>query len=237
MPARTVILEKAHQVQRRIPRRHHPRRVHPADRTRRPPRHRHRRPRRRHVAPRHVPRTRGNPRLNPHLPAELLIPPHLQHGGKPHRLLRRRTHPQNPGILLRTVPGRQIGRGRRLPRTQKRKRPRRLPRSHGMPPGRLHRIRPAQPPHRRTGKEGVQEQRAPRPRAGTPQHPAAATRRHHLHSARPLPRLRSRHHPLRFARRPAHRHRSPRTRTSAPPQPATSKAPSNRSHASKSPSA
>ena len=159
------------------------------------------------MAPRHVPRTRGNSRLNPHLPAELLIPPHLQHGGKPHRLLRRRTHPQNPGILLRTVPGRQVGRGHRLPRTQKRKRPRRLPRSNGMPPGRLHRIRPAQPPDHRTGKEGIQEQRTPRTRAGTPQHPTATARRHHLHSARPLPRLRSRHHPLRFARRPAHRHR------------------------------
>ena len=58
---------EAREVQRRGARRHHPRRVHPAHRPRRPSRHRHRGPRRRAVGPRRRParRRRASPRPAP----------------------------------------------------------------------------------------------------------------------------------------------------------------------------
>ncbi len=55
MPARTVVLEKLEQVERRGPRRHHAGGVHPADRPRRPAWPRRRGPRRRAVAAGHEP--------------------------------------------------------------------------------------------------------------------------------------------------------------------------------------
>ena len=55
MPARTVVIEKLVQVERRDPRRHHAGGVHPAHRPRRPPRPRRRGPRRRAVGARHEP--------------------------------------------------------------------------------------------------------------------------------------------------------------------------------------
>ena len=52
----SVVIEKLVEVERRDPRRHHARGVHPAHRPRRPPRHRRRGPRRRAVAARDGPR-------------------------------------------------------------------------------------------------------------------------------------------------------------------------------------
>ena len=72
MPARTVVLEKLVEVERRDPRRHHAGGVHPAHRPRRPARHRRRGPRRRALAARARPAARRRPRLDPHLPAALV---------------------------------------------------------------------------------------------------------------------------------------------------------------------
>ena len=76
---------EARQVQRRGPRRHHARRVHPAHRAGRAARHRRRGARGRAVGPRDRPAGRRRPRLDPHLPAALQLPAHLQHGGQPRR--------------------------------------------------------------------------------------------------------------------------------------------------------
>ena len=83
MPARTVVIEKLTQVERRDPRRHHAGGVHPAHRPGRPPRPRRRGPRRRALAARHEPARGRRPRLDPHLPAPLVVPPVVQHGGQP----------------------------------------------------------------------------------------------------------------------------------------------------------
>ena len=83
MPARTVVHREARQVERRDARRHHAGGVHPAHRPGRPPRHRRRGPRRRAVAARHEPARGRRPRLDPHLPAPLVVPAVVQHGGQP----------------------------------------------------------------------------------------------------------------------------------------------------------
>ena len=83
MPARTVVIEKLTQVERRDPRRHHAGGVHPADRPGRAPRPRRRGPRRRAVAAGDEPARGGRPRLHPHLPAALVVPAVVQHGRQP----------------------------------------------------------------------------------------------------------------------------------------------------------
>ena len=85
MPARTVVLERLVEVQRRGPRRHHAGRVHPADRAGRPARHRHRGPRRRAVEPRLDPLAVGRAGLDADLPAAVQLPADLQHGRQPRR--------------------------------------------------------------------------------------------------------------------------------------------------------
>ena len=76
---------EAHQVERRGPRRHHAGGVHPAHRPGRPPRPRRRGARRRALAARHEPARGRRPRLDPDLPAPLVLPPVVQHGGQPGR--------------------------------------------------------------------------------------------------------------------------------------------------------
>ena len=76
---------EAHQVERRGARRHHPGGVHPAHRPGRPPRPRRRGARRRALAARHEPARGRRARLDPHLPAPLVVPPVVQHGGQPGR--------------------------------------------------------------------------------------------------------------------------------------------------------
>ncbi len=85
MPARTVVIEKLSQVERRDPRRHHAGGVHPADRSGRPSRPRRRGPRGRAVAAGHEPARAGRPGVHPHLPAPVVVPPVVQHGGQPGR--------------------------------------------------------------------------------------------------------------------------------------------------------
>ena len=76
---------EAHEVERRRPRRHHAGGVHPAHRPGRPPRPRRRGSRRRALAARHEPARGGRPGLDPYLPAPLVLPPVVQHGGQPGR--------------------------------------------------------------------------------------------------------------------------------------------------------
>ena len=74
---------EAVEVERRDPRRHHAGGVHPAHRPRRPPRHRRRGPRRRAVAAGLRPQGGRRPGLDPHLPAQVVVPAVVQHGGQP----------------------------------------------------------------------------------------------------------------------------------------------------------
>ena len=74
---------EAVEVERRDPRRHHAGGVHPAHRPRRPPRHRRRGPRGRAVAAGLRPEGGRRPGLDPHLPAQVVVPAVVQHGGQP----------------------------------------------------------------------------------------------------------------------------------------------------------
>ena len=74
MPARSVVLEKLVEVERRDARRRDAGGVHPAHRPGRPSRHRRRGPRRRAVAAGHRPAAGRRPRLDPHLPAAVELP-------------------------------------------------------------------------------------------------------------------------------------------------------------------
>ncbi len=85
MPARTVVLERLVEVQRRDACRPDTRRVHAADRPRRAPRDRRRGPRGRRLVARRRSGAGGRPGLDPDVPAALLVPPVLQHGGQPRR--------------------------------------------------------------------------------------------------------------------------------------------------------
>ena len=76
---------EAHQVERRDARRRDAGGVHPADRPGRPPRHRRRGPRRRALAAGPGPAGGRRARLHPHLPAPLVLPAVVQHGGQPRR--------------------------------------------------------------------------------------------------------------------------------------------------------
>ena len=101
---------EAGEVERRDPRRHHAGGVHPAHRAGRAAGHRRRGARRRAVAAGPRPRARGRPRLDPHLPAALVLPADLQHGGQPGRPGRAAHGPRDPRDVLRAVPGRPGGR-------------------------------------------------------------------------------------------------------------------------------
>ena len=109
MPARSVVLEKLVEVERRDARRRDAGGVHPAHRPRRPPRHRRRGPRRRAVAAGHGPAAGRRARLDPHLPAAVELPAVLQHGRQPGRRARPRAGPDAAGELVRAVPGRRLG--------------------------------------------------------------------------------------------------------------------------------
>ena len=100
----------AGQVERRGARRRHAGGVHPAHRPGRPPRHRRRGPRGRGLAARGRPAAGRRARLDPHLPAALVLPARLQHGGQPGRPLR--PAPRARELLehvVRAVPGRPVG--------------------------------------------------------------------------------------------------------------------------------
>ena len=85
MPARTVVLERLSKFNGEGARRHHPGGVHAADRAGRPARHRRRGARSRGLDAGGRPATGRRPGLDPHLPAALVVPPVLQHGGEPRR--------------------------------------------------------------------------------------------------------------------------------------------------------
>ena len=77
-------------MERRDPRRHHAGGVHPAHRSRRSPRHRRRGTRCRAVAAGPGPQGRGRARLDAYLPAQVVLPPVVQHGGQPRAPVRPR---------------------------------------------------------------------------------------------------------------------------------------------------
>ena len=106
MPARSVVLEKLVEVERRDARRHHAGGVHPAHRPRRPARDRRRGARRRPLAAGPRPGGGRRARLDPHLPAALELPPDVQHGRQPRRPGRPRAGPGDPRDVVRAVPGR-----------------------------------------------------------------------------------------------------------------------------------
>ena len=154
---------EAHQVERRGPRRHHAGGVHPAHRAGRPPGPRCRGACGGALAARHEPARAGRPGVDAHLPAPLVVPAVVQHGGQPRAPVRPRDVARAARAVLRPVPGRQ-GRGRAGPAAaQERGRARRLPRRGGLRPGRLHGVRRAPAADLRPGEGG---------RAGAPGRPA-----------------------------------------------------------------
>ena len=54
------------------------------------------------------PKAVGGPRLDPHLPAALVVPARLQHGRQPGGPARRRGRARDPGAVVRAVPGRPL---------------------------------------------------------------------------------------------------------------------------------
>ena len=61
-------------------------------------------------APGRRPRRRRRAGQHPHVPAEVVVPAELQHGGQPGQLLRPGAGPRAARLLLRPVPGRPVGR-------------------------------------------------------------------------------------------------------------------------------
>ena len=140
---------EAREVQRRGARAHHAGGVHPAHGPRRAPRHRRRGPLGHPVGRRTRPRGGRRARLAAELPAELELPPDLQHGREPHRPVRPRAHPPDPRALVRAVPGRP-GRRRSGPHpAQAGGVDGGLRAGDDLPPRRLRRVRRDPPPHRR----------------------------------------------------------------------------------------
>ena len=113
---------EAVEVERRDARRHHAGGVHPAHRPRRPPRHRRRGPRRGAVAAGVRPQGGRRPRLDAHLPAQVVVPPVVQHGGQPRAPGRPGHRTRAAGVVVRAVPGRQGGRRARPTAAQGRER-------------------------------------------------------------------------------------------------------------------
>ena len=111
MPARSVVIEKLVEVERRDPRRHHAGGVHPADRPGRPPRHRRRGARRSCCGSRASTRRRSPawPRRRTY-PLQVVVPAVVQHGRQPRRPGRPRHRPRAARVVVRAVPGRPGGR-------------------------------------------------------------------------------------------------------------------------------
>ncbi|CAK7282233.1 hypothetical protein SGPA1_20199 [Streptomyces misionensis JCM 4497] len=167
------------QVERRAARRHHPGRVHPADRAGRPPGHRRRGPRRRAVAARHEPRAPGRARGHPYLPAALQLPALVQHGGQPGRAVRPAPLPGTAGDVVRAVPGGPFG-GRDLPAgAAQRGGTGRLQGLHDLPPRRLRGVRAAAPGAEGPGDRAGPAGRPPAPRRGRRRPGEAAPGRRH----------------------------------------------------------
>ena len=92
--------------------------------------------------------------LDAHLPAALVVPAVVQHGGQPGAPVRPGALARAARAVVRAVPGRQ---GRRRPGAtagQERRRARRVRRGRGLPPRRLHGVRRSAPPHRRCREVG-----------------------------------------------------------------------------------
>ena len=161
--------------------------------------------------PGHQPARGRRPRLDPHLPAALVVPPVVQHGGQPGAPVRPGEVPRAAGAVVRAVPGRQ-GRRRAGPAAaQERGRAGRLPRGRDLPPRRLHGVRRPAPPDQR-GREGRQPGPPRRPARGGDgvAAPPQAGRRDRG-ADRQVRRVRRRHRPGLVARGPAavRRHRRP----------------------------
>ena len=137
---------EARQVQRRDPRRPDAGGVHPAHRPGRAARHRRRGPRGRAVAPGRRPARGRRARLDAHLPAALVVPAVVQHGGQPRRLGRPPRGARAAGDR-RSRSSRPTARWSGLARQVRKQRggARRLPRGDGLPPRRLRRVRRAAP--------------------------------------------------------------------------------------------
>ncbi len=154
---------EAQQVERRDPRRHHAGGVHPADRSCGPARHRRRRSRCRALAAGHRPSCGGRPGLDAHLPAQVVLPAVVQHGGQPGEARRPAHRTRAARVLVRAVPGRQGGRRARASAPQERGGTRRLRRGRDLPSGRLHGVLrdPPEAQRRRVlAREGPQERPA-----------------------------------------------------------------------------
>ena len=152
MPARTVVLERLVKFNGESARRADPRRVHPAHRAGRAPRHRRRGPRGGDLAARRRPRAGRRAGLDPHVPAAQLVPARLQHGRQPGRPARRRSGPRAARAVVRPVPGRPLGRRAGPADRAQRRDPRGLRGLDALPPRRLRRVRRAAPPGRPSGR-------------------------------------------------------------------------------------
>ena len=119
--------------------------------------------------PRLRPAAGGRPRRHAHVPAELQLPPVLQHGGQPRRPGRPRTRPYAAGGVVRAVPGGPRRRGPGAAAAAQRGGAGGLPRGHDLPPGRLHGVRRAAAhpvgPREVTSPANGPARSAPRPRA------------------------------------------------------------------------
>ena len=186
---------EAGEVQRRDPRRHHARRVHPAHRPGRPARHRHRGPRGRQLDPWRRPAGRRRARVHAHLPAALELPADLQHGRQPRRPGRSRDGPRDPRDLVRPVPGRPGRRRHRPHRAPQRGGARGLRRGDDCHLGDFREYAAIRHSIRDLEKEGVQGPLGVAPRRGRGLARDAAHRRHHPHPRRAARRLGRRRQP------------------------------------------
>ena len=209
---------EAVEVERRDPRQPDAGGVHPAHRSRGAARPRHRGPRRRALPAGDEPRRGRRPRLHPHLPAPLLLPAVLQHGGQPRAPVRPRDVTRAARAVLRPVPGRQGRRRARPAGAQGRGGPRGLPRGSDLPRRRLHGVR-RPPPADLRPREGGRAGASPGPpRGGVAVARQAAPRRRDPGACRQVQRARGRDRPGPLRRRaaPLRRHRRP---PGAPPRP------------------
>ena len=152
MPARSVVLETAGEVERREPRRRHAGGVHPADRPGRAARHRRRGPRGGGLGAGARPGRAGRARLDPDLSAAVQLPAVVQHGGQPGRPVRPGPGPRAAGVVVRPVPGRPGGRRAGPAGAAQRGGARGLPRGDDLPPRRLRGVRRAAPGDLRTAR-------------------------------------------------------------------------------------
>ncbi len=157
---------EAVEVERRDARRHHAGGVHPADRSRRPPRHRRRGPRRGALAAGVRPQGGGRPRLDAHLPAQVVVPSVVQHGRQPRAPGRPGHRTRAAGVVVRPVPGGQGGRRARATAAQGRDGAGGVRRGGHLPPRRLHGVLPPAPSALGRRDRPGQEQAVRQPRPG-----------------------------------------------------------------------